>query len=158
MQLGSGESEGNVTADQLKQKLDYDEFRFVRHGVERAVSPSEDWAKQVVRGAIRTPSGDKIPARVVLHPAKQAAGCSHVGEVTIPPAWLDEFREEISRFFFRSEDGECFSQIQVLEEIRGEDDALTLKGRIILMRDRELGQARPPVPKRAPAVRQSAAL
>lgn len=129
--------------DELTQQLDSDEFRFLKHGVRQVVSPGPSTEWDTVRGEIRTPSGDKIPARVTLFPAKRTAAYSHVGEVRVPLAWLDEFRDDMGRFFFRSEAGEFFSQMQVLEELQEPGNDVEVSGRIILMRDRDA--ARQPV-------------
>lgn len=79
--------------------------------------------------------------RVSLLPARAGGRYTHIGQVEIPVAWIEEFEENISHFHFWSEDGECFNQIQVLDEVATTDGDASKQGRIILLRDRRPGQA-----------------
>lgn len=74
--------------------------------------------------------------RVSLLPARGDGDYTHIGQVEIPVAWIEEFEENISHFHFWSEDGECFNQIQVLDEVASTDGDASKEGRIILLRDR----------------------
>lgn len=91
--------------------------------------------EQVLRGAISTPAGDRIPMKVCMRPVSGFPAYSHVGEIDIPSDWLAEFEATLRGFVFRSEHGECFTQFQILEETTGPDGAPQRLGRIILMRD-----------------------
>ena len=90
---------------------------------------------QMLRGAMSTPSGDKIPMKVRMRLVRGSQAYTHIGEIDIPSDWLGEFEEDIRGFVFRSEDGECFTQFQILEEAGDAEDAPQRHGRIILMRD-----------------------
>ncbi len=96
---------------------------------------SKSQSIQMVRGAMSTPSGDKIPMKVRMRSVKGPQGYSHIGEIDIPSDWLVEFEEEIRGFVFRSEDGECFTQFQILEEAGDAEATRERRGRIILMRE-----------------------
>lgn len=99
---------------------------------------------QLLRGAMLTPSGDKIPMKVRMRSVTGFPAYTHIGEIEVPSDWLVEFEEAIHRFVFRSEDGECFTQYQVLEEASGAQTPSERRGRIILMRDlREENAPRP---------------
>lgn len=96
--------------------------------------------------------------RVSLLPARAGGQYTHIGQVEIPVAWIEEFEENISHFHFWSEDGECFNQIQVLDEVATTDGDASKQGRIILLRDRranaqvtsELGQGNEDLPLMPP--------
>lgn len=90
---------------------------------------------QVVRGAMLTPSGDKIPMKVRMRPVCGSPAYTHIGEIDIPTDWLGEFEQSFLGFVFRSEDGECFTQYQILEEATAAKQQTKRLGRIILMRD-----------------------
>ena len=96
---------------------------------------SKTEAVQVVRGAMMTPSGDKIPMKVRMRPVSGSPAYTHIGEIVIPSDWLGEFEQAIRGFVFRSEDGECFTQYQILEEASAGKQQTKRLGRIILMRD-----------------------
>lgn len=81
-----------------------------------------------------TPSGERIPMRVSLLPTQGPKPYTHIGQVEIPFDWLEEFEQNISLFHFWSEDGECFDQIQVLDEVGPEGADAAKVGRIILLR------------------------
>ena len=78
--------------------------------------------------------------RVSLLPAREGGNYTHIGQVEIPVAWIEEFEENIGSFHFWSEEGECFNQIQVLDEVASTDGDASRQGRIILLRDRRPGQ------------------
>jgi hypothetical protein len=82
-----------------------------------------------------TPSGDKIPMKVRMRPVSGSPAYTHIGEIDIPSDWLGEFEQSIRGFVFRSEDGECFTQYQILEEATAAAQQTKRVGRIILMRD-----------------------
>jgi hypothetical protein len=90
---------------------------------------------QVVRGAMLTPSGDKIPMKVRMRPVSGSPAYTHIGEIDIPTDWIGEFEQSFLGFVFRSEDGECFTQYQILEETTAAKQQNKRLGRIILMRD-----------------------
>lgn len=91
--------------------------------------------EQVIRGAMSTPGGHRIPMKVCMRPVSRTPAYSHIGEIDIPSDWIDEFAKAIRGFVFRSEDGECFTQFQILEDRPGADGPEKRRGRIILMRD-----------------------
>ena len=97
---------------------------------------------QVVRGAMLTPSGDKIPMKVRMRPVSGSPAYTHIGEIDIPSDWLGEFEHAIRGFVFRSEDGECFTQYQILEEATAAEQQAKRLGRIILMREQRDGASR----------------
>ncbi len=115
-----------------------EEIRFQKQLGFRQAAAAQQWTggHETVIGAIRTPEGALIPARVVLHPAKPRRSYSHVGEVRIPRVWVQDFADDCTGFIFRSEIGEYFSQLQVVEEEESDDGYVSQHARIILMRDR----------------------
>ncbi len=91
-----------------------------------------------LRGFVATPSGAKIPVIVTLKAARHVVRYSHVGQVSIPQPFLDEFEEEMARFYFRGESGECFTQLHVIDEYDDPSGSAECFGRIILLRDADL--------------------
>ena len=120
--------------DELVNRIDHDEFHFATRGLRRASAAVTRRVEEVVRGILHTPSGDCIPALVTLHAARNATGYSHVGRLEIPHDWLEEFLGSMRRFIFRSEHGEFFTQLQVVEDMTPDAAAPDYKARIILMR------------------------
>ena len=94
-----------------------------------------DAASETLRGFIGTPSGARIPVVVFLQPSTRTHNYSQVGQISIPDARIDEFEEDTRKFFFRGENGECFTQFHVLDELGQDAEPKRKVGRLILLRD-----------------------
>ncbi|MDA8747831.1 hypothetical protein N9M66_06440 [Litoreibacter sp.] len=88
-----------------------------------------------IRGFIATPSGARIPVLVSFQKSPSLPAYSHIGQIPIPNPWLEEFETDIRRFHFRGEDGECFTQIHVLDEYHDDVGTPIKVGRLILLQD-----------------------
>lgn len=119
----------------LGSQADQDEFRFAAKVLRRASPALVGRTAATVRGTLFTPSGDRIPAFVAMHRARTGFGYSHVGQLDIPYGWIEEFAGSMRRFYFKSEHGESFTQLQVVEDKTPEADHPNYTARIILMRD-----------------------
>ncbi len=88
-----------------------------------------------IRGTIMTGDGDKIPYVVDFHGTCRLDDYSQVACVTIPDLWVEEYAQNPAGFTFRSNEGECFAQLHVLDATGPEGDEQRYEGRIYLLRE-----------------------
>lgn len=84
---------------------------------------------------IVTSGGDKIPSVAQFYATSRVQNYAQVARIDVPEPWMDEFVQNPGGFRFISSDGECFTQIHVLDELGPVDEEEWHEGRIYLLRE-----------------------